>query len=1679
MPAYAPNRYYGDAVGQLHGMSAYSHSRTSPVVEFGVDQSTFSSDEGHTPPPSTTKRFLGSSHPSPKSKPERPSHTSRPSIRSLRQLFGHVSPSSSAVPAADKLAHGHSKGTVSKINVQVNSPRLDVQDARFAASPSPVSPRSKPSAHSIRKKTSGMFKKRASSSAQASPVTGEHPEFGSFATSLNGGTTSIPAAARDDHGSSGTIFKALIHRPSVDAAFGMNDPTLPVRRKSFSKPDLDRLHSPLPPVPPELGSHLEGDSLSMVRSVSADLSRRPVSQSLDAGRPSDRRSQSLNRRSKRVSAGAEILPGAFDIEKSDRRRKHSSLGAYAGPEGAIALRDDLAFRSLSISSSPVLDGSTNSTRRPSPTRTASNVSVGSKKVDANGRDDENTRPRSRNKAHGSSALAHYLQNSVRPISQVGGEPRSLRPIVIPAANSNRLSAASPIPHRRTASAGSASARLSQEICQSRSGSPTANAVLARPGSVGASVGGSHRRHSLDNLETATTAPLRLSGSSNTLTAVAGTGAKLVMGSDSREDISPVTGTPIRHDSVIDVYGFSPHPQESEMTGQFSIVHDADESGHQPRRRSLAGPVYPTARVSSSSRQDQTSSTVQQVAPPLLRRRSSASLHISNPPSRKQSSSDLVQGQADSPFEVDSFYELYEKDRRERKRSLKRQSSRTKSQDLGDQLEAMLARPEDGPGRDEWRRISIAEGGVVDDSPTIASEGVRHELAASNVDDDEDNVNEEDEAVENQEGEETIKFSALSSPQQPESSAHSSPLANYYKDSPVQEDVRFHDDDDDGEEVEVLHDQSVDRRQGRAMTVEEMESEISRMEAELSLSGRHADLEAIRHESMKSLSEAPTGSQSSAGLQRSNSTGSTLSLGALTRKWSIVEMERAYERMRGMLGSTRSFCLSEMDVESGAEDNYDLALREDKLYGASNVALADANDEEVMALPSNRFLTPKPLDASTFSPIGTEEASAVPDETSEPSSGSQTSPLDAVAIREDRIEPKVEELPVSTESPVAPVKTEAVLVDWNAGRRNSQEPVLQPFLQERSISPTQQAPTSEVAEQPRKESLASSVDPESATSTDPRASIRTSGDLSSAVTNPTEVSVPTAMSLKQYGTERETALPYAASAQHTAPGSEDDCDRTHTPQLSPRSSLQQQRQRSVAHDQTETAIIKSPASLRASSRLSSNSLRSGAGRDLQRWLAGEPRREADLDDRHLPASPTHSTRGRDSSSSRTGIRPLLTMSPDRESLAEVRSDSGSLSSPRKSTFTSSFKGKRSTISNSETLSSTRLTPGTWFPETPARAGVRRANLRHSLDPRDVFGHGTSARGVAKAVAGDPEAGSVKASSEVGEASSEVTIKPRESSLHVAGIRNMDKLEIFFKFTAAKADLEKAELERDALFDALQESRSTLADVRSQRECFKSKLDEERKLYKHLIKYLGDDTDEQIQTLREFVSGRNSWENQAKQAVSQLERMKDEMDLLRRELAECRSREGELERELIVLGAQVASRSKSLGQSATDSGATRTKIRVRREPRASDESELVFDHTSTAKVDEQGTPLLDQTMAFGAKRSVDSVGSPLQSRSAARRGSRSERVSRSILPIILPVNEQQHQPSADVQRDSVISSSTATDEDGSVGEHLPPRPERNWNHVRHGSTASAMLKLDAADEKFLRDLSHDERSESESE
>lgn len=157
--------------------------------------------------------------------------------------------------------------------------------------------------------------------------------------------------------------------------------------------------------------------------------------------------------------------------------------------------------------------------------------------------------------------------------------------------------------------------------------------------------------------------------------------------------------------------------------------------------------------------------------------------------------------------------------------------------------------------------------------------------------------------------------------------------------------------------------------GRALSVEEMEAEIERMESELanSRSNRRLvstfDTSSSLAASSNQLARLSTDSSDTANFTSSgphtphhsylnrrtltssysssnipDSPGSEADLTPQTaRRWSIVEVELAYERMKGMLGSTRSLGISERASEE------DIASAFDRAIGGAENRNRDSND----------------------------------------------------------------------------------------------------------------------------------------------------------------------------------------------------------------------------------------------------------------------------------------------------------------------------------------------------------------------------------------------------------------------------------------------------------------------------------------------------------------------------------------------------------------------------------------------------------------------------------------------------------------------------------------------------------------------------------------------------------------
>ncbi|KAI5475759.1 hypothetical protein MNV49_000888 [Pseudohyphozyma bogoriensis] len=698
-----------------------------------------------------------------------------------------------------------------------------------------------------------------------------------------------------------------------------------------------------------------------------------------------------------------------------------------------------------------------------------------------------------------------------------------------------------------------------------------------------------------------------------------------------------------------------------------------------------------------------------------------------------------------------------------------------------------------------------------------------------------------------------------------------------------------------------------------LTLDQMEREIDRMEAELALSGTPRAASSIGFRE-PSPGASMLGSEA---LERTNSMASSIGpLGGgyggseitprTARRWSIVEVEQAYRRMKDLLGSTKSFKLESDDGEEGGLDE--------------STKSAGSSRERTISRDSTTS-TPTPLRVSTSSdgsgerkppppapafPIKVEPASPLSVHTEK----ANTRPLHSRRSVGSSIDDSHDE-GVSASSPATSPPASGISTKASA----------------ESLAP----PKSSLKSNPRRHTFNAPVSQEDLNDVfreQSSAGRRRRGSDSSS-TRPVLLSASSARLSRSRTTDTRSVASEAESEDGWA---------------TPLSSVGRKGARS-------------PAAIRASNRLSANApLRSGAGRELQRRLA-----EDEGSDAEPAASATAAKK-------RASLQESTTFSP---------------TSPKGTGLRDLVLGKRlSGMKGSATGSS-----DTWFPSTPDRASHRKVSARHSLR----------------------------------ETTSELETETTNAAAHMAQIRGMDKLEIFFKFTATKADLDRAELERDALLDALQESRAALSDVRSQRDAFDIELRKERKMKK----LVNNDVDVQEQ-IEDLVHQRTKWERRARETLAELNEAKEITENLRRELVRAREREEELERENVIVGAKLAA-------------------------------------VEATRIADLSSPLMGQTMTFGPKSSFGSDASPLKSRNGTTVTAPSS--NGASIPAT-SLFTRLRLPSAPVTPVDHRLSHLSTASDDSFAFVQRGDGEDDWNPK--GSLTGVMPELDEKDEKFLDDL-----------
>ncbi|GAA6044360.1 hypothetical protein JCM8097_008408 [Rhodosporidiobolus ruineniae] len=322
--------------------------------------------------------------------------------------------------------------------------------------------------------------------------------------------------------------------------------------------------------------------------------------------------------------------------------------------------------------------------------------------------------------------------------------------------------------------------------------------------------------------------------------------------------------------------------------------------------------------------------------------------------------------------------------------------------------------------------------------------------------------------------------------------------------------------------------------------------------------------------------------------------------------------------------------------------------------------------------------------------------------------------------------------------------------------------------------------------------------------------------------------------------------------------------------------------------------------RASSRLStSGALRSGVGREMQQRLAEGGEEEGAEREQGVP--PEDDQLFATSSSGRKGERTSL--------------NTHRLHPPASSLLDSREQRRRSGGAGAARTAGGGTDAASWYPITPSRSRIGSSSSAvggvngASVGDRQRSDSQSTASSVALSAIGAVSGRRrTSADEEADEESLESGLEDSEmmanASLNMASIRGMDKLEIFFKYTAVRADLEKAALERDALLDALRETRSTLADIRRQRDSLDAEVKWERQLTRQVKKYLGGDPDRYADKLDNLVESRRAWEARARDALAELDAARDELDTLRREVVDGKSREEQLEREVVMVGARLA-------------------------------------------------------------------------------------------------------------------------------------------------------------------------------
>ncbi|GAA5991873.1 hypothetical protein JCM10908_002249 [Rhodotorula pacifica] len=584
---------------------------------------------------------------------------------------------------------------------------------------------------------------------------------------------------------------------------------------------------------------------------------------------------------------------------------------------------------------------------------------------------------------------------------------------------------------------------------------------------------------------------------------------------------------------------------------------------------------------------------------------------------------------------------------------------------------------------------------------------------------------------------------------------------------------------------------------RSITMEQMEREIAQMEAELTASGTPRTLyDSPYLSSIRSPEREEPDSPSPPGSRVTPRSA---------KRWSLVEMERAYERMKSLLAASSR----DRSNDDGRSPALDSIAEGTSARDATRSPIVTELDATLVHEPEAAKST-VPMD-SPILPVLRQRRLGEPDQLDIPL-GESGGPL---TITPDKPLPGLPARIASpTRKPVPPYQQQPLPFSASL-------PEPQPVADDGADLPEEFRSFEQRDDAQVSEDHPASLEPpveiavaEHAPEADVRQSPSVTGDLAALATEQAAALDTGTLAHRRTGSEgriRQLYLPLRNQSRRDSMLSTAGIDDMLSELGSPVTEIPPRRESTIlstpppispAHDQ------RLPTSAR-SSRFSRYELRSGAGRELQRRL-GHDSPLATIE----PLSPMRR-------------RPMQRI-PSRLQKSDNLSESGKPATTN--------GGSSGSADDAET----------WFPVSPGRDKV----LSSSSDGSEGGG-GSVPTGFNRRRSNEKPKG--------------VSARP---ALNASRVRTMDKLEVYLEYVAIRTDLEKAELERAAVFDALRETRAVLAGVRKQR----------------------DQAEKELKILRaapqpspaESEASTQAWRDRAQQALFDVE-------ILRHELLESKARE----------------------------------------------------------------------------------------------------------------------------------------------------------------------------------------------